>query len=118
MVHEAYTAIGRQFLGLGWSTTEEFATKNRDVVERFARVMREANVYCNSHQADTADMMAELAKVDPAIEHRMKRVTFAEYVIPAQIQPLVDATAKYKVIDTAFNAQELVSPYALRPPAR
>ena len=115
---DSYTAIARQFLGIGWLTTEDYAAKNRDVVERFVRVMREAAVYCNAHQSETVDMMAELAKLDPAVERRMKRAVFAEYVVPSMIQPLIDAAAKYKVIDASFNAQELVSPYALKPPSR
>jgi NitT/TauT family transport system substrate-binding protein len=118
VVADAYTAIARQYLGLGWITTEEYAAKNRDVVERFARAMRESNLYCNTHQSDTVEMMAELAKVDPAIERRMKRVQFAEYAIPAMIQPLIDAAVKYKLIDAGFNAQELVSALALKPPSR
>ncbi len=32
------------------------------------------------------------------------------------IQPLVDVAAKYKAIDKPFPAQELFSPYALKPP--
>jgi len=113
---DAYTAISRQYLGLGWFTTEDYAAKNRDVIERFARVMHDAAVYCNAHQTETADMMADLAKQDPALVRRMKRVLFAEYLTAPMIQPLIDVAAKYKVIDAPFNAQELISPYALKPP--
>ncbi|HXF35232.1 MAG TPA: ABC transporter substrate-binding protein [Candidatus Acidoferrales bacterium] len=116
VVTDAYTAISKQYLGLGWFTTEDFAAKNRDVIERFVRVMHDAAVYCNAHQAQTSDMMAELAKQDPTVVRRMKRVLFAQYLTAPLIQPLVDVAAKYKVIDASFNAQELISPYALKPP--
>jgi NitT/TauT family transport system substrate-binding protein len=116
VVTDAYTAISKQYLGLGWFTTEDFAAKNRDVIERFVRVMHDAAVYCNAHQSETSDMMAELAKQDPTVVRRMKRVLFAQYLTAPLIQPLVDVAAKYKVIDASFNAQELISPYALKPP--
>ena len=118
VLNDAYTAISHTFLGLGWIVTTDFAEKNRATIERFVRVMHDAAVYCNGHQADTVDMMAELAKQDPAVERRMKRIQFAEYLTPVSIQPLIDAAARYKVIDAPFNAQELISPYALRPPGR
>lgn len=115
VLNDAYTAISRRFIGLGWITTDDFAAKNRDAIDRFVRVMHDAAVYCNAHQADTVEMMATLAKADPAVEGRMKRVLFAEYLTPVMLQPLVDVAAKYKVIDAPFNAQELISPYALKP---
>jgi NitT/TauT family transport system substrate-binding protein len=116
LVHDTYTAIARTFLALGWLTTEDYAARNRDVVERFARTMHDANVYCNAHQSETVDMMAELGKQDPAVERRMKRILFAEYLTPGLVQPLIDAAARYKVIEGPFPAQELISSSALRAP--
>lgn len=115
LVTDAYNWIAPRFLGLGWLTTEDYAAKDRDAVEKFVRVMHDANIYCNAHQAETADMMAELAKADPLLERRMKRIQFAEYLVPAEIQPLIDVSAKYKVIEAAFPAQDLISPLALKP---
>ena len=46
----------------------------------------------------------------------MHRNVVAEYLDPREIQPAIDAAARYKVIDHAFPAQELISPEALKPP--
>jgi NitT/TauT family transport system substrate-binding protein len=115
---KAFDAVAKRFIHIGWFTTEDYAAKNRDVVERFARVMHDAAVYCNAHQSETVDMIAEFGKLDPTVVRRMARVTFAEYLTAPEIQPLVDVAAKYKVIDHDFNAAELISPYALKPPSR
>jgi len=115
---KAFDAVAKRFIHIGWFTTEDYAAKNRDVVERFARVMHDAAVYCNAHQAETVDMIAEFGKLDPAVVRGMARVTFAEYLTAPEIQPLVDVAVKYKVIDRSFSAQELISPYALKPPSR
>lgn len=112
---KAFDAVAKRFVHIAWFTTTDYAEKNRDLVGRFARVMHDSAVYCNAHQSATVEMIAEFAKLDPKVVGRMARVTFAEYLTPAEIQPLVNVAAKYKVIDRAFDAAELISPYALKP---
>jgi NitT/TauT family transport system substrate-binding protein len=115
---KAFDAVAKRFIHIGWFTTDDYAAKNPDVVARFARVMHDSAVYCNAHQPETVDMIAEFGKLDPDVVRRMARVTFAEYLTASEIQPLVDVAAKYKVIDARFDAQELISPYALKPSRR
>jgi NitT/TauT family transport system substrate-binding protein len=109
-------AVAPRFIHIGWYTLEDYANKNRDIVERFARTMHEAAIYCNTHQTETAPLVVDFAKLDPKLVARMTRVTFAEYLTPQLIQPLIDVAAKYRAIDKGFDAQELISPYALKPP--
>jgi NitT/TauT family transport system substrate-binding protein len=111
----AFDAIAHRYIYIGWFTTEDYALKNRDTIERFARVMHDASVYCNAHPAETAALIIDFGKLDPKIAGKMTRVTFAEYLNPQMIQPLVDTAAKYKAIDKSFDAKELISPYALKP---
>jgi len=113
---KAFDAVARRFIHIAWFTTTDYATKNRDIIERFARVMHDAAVYSNAHPAETAPLIVDFGKVDPKLAPRMARVTFAEYLSAPMIQPLVDVAARYKVIDKSFDAQDLISPYALKPP--
>jgi hypothetical protein len=39
----------------------------------------------------------------------MPRVTYATSLNPRDIQPLIDAAAKYKAIPASFDARELIS---------
>jgi NitT/TauT family transport system substrate-binding protein len=112
----AFDAISKRYIYIGWFTTEDFASKNRDAIERFTRVMHDAAVYCNAHHAETADMIVEFAKIDPKVAAGMTRVMFAEYLSAPLIQPMIDVAAKYKLIEKRFDAQDLISPYALKPP--
>jgi len=113
---DAFSAVSKRFEHIAWFTTNDFAAKNRDALVRFARVMHDAAVYCNTHPADTAPLVAEFDKVDVAVVQRMVRVPFAPYLDPRMIQPLVDVAYKYKVVDRDFDAAELISPLALKPP--
>jgi NitT/TauT family transport system substrate-binding protein len=113
---KAFDAVAPRFIHIAWFTTTDYANRNRDAVERFARVMHDAAIYCNSHQAETAPLIIEFGKVDPKLASKMARVTFAQYLSAPLIQPLVDVAAKYKVIDQRFDAGDLISPLALKPP--
>ena len=110
-----FDAIGKRFANAGWFTTTDYAKANPEIVTRFASVMRQANVAANAHHAETAALLAEYFKGDPKVYARMTRVQFAEYLDARDIQPLIDVAAKYKSIDHAFPAQEMISPLALKP---
>ncbi len=74
-------AIARRFIHIGWFTTTDYSTKNRDVIERFARAMHEAALYCNAHQAEKPRRsIIDFGKVDPKLAPKLARVTFAEYL--------------------------------------
>lgn len=115
---QIFDAISRRFANVAWFTTQDYATKNADVVRRFASVMREASLYANAHHAQTLPLIASFTRVDDKVLNKMPRVQFGEYLDPAEIQPLVNAAAKYGVIDRPFDAAELISPLAPKPPAR
>jgi NitT/TauT family transport system substrate-binding protein len=113
---QIFDAIAPRFSNTGWFTTTDYATKNHDIVTRFARVMTDAAAYCNAHHADTVTLVAENAKIDAKLVARMARITFGDYLRPADIQPLINVAAKYGVIAKPFDARALISPFALKPP--
>jgi NitT/TauT family transport system substrate-binding protein len=108
--------IAKRFMVAAWCTTSDYLTKNRDLVDRFAGAMRTATLYANTHHAETAPLIAAFTGIDPAQALAMKRTTCAEYLDPREIQPVIEAAAKYKVLDHPFPAQDLISPYAPHPP--
>jgi NitT/TauT family transport system substrate-binding protein len=116
MVGAPFDGIAKRWLVAAWSTTTDYVTKNRDTVDRFASVMRVATAYALSHHTETAPLIATYTGVDLANVLSMQRVDLAEYLDPRDIQPAIDAAAKYGIIDKGFPAQELISPYAIKPP--
>jgi ABC-type nitrate/sulfonate/bicarbonate transport system substrate-binding protein len=113
---DAYSSIAKAFLGLGWIATQAYADAHPDVVARFSRVIHDADVYVNAHHEETVEMMAEYAKVDPSAIRGTTRVSFAPYVTAAMLQPVIDISARYHIIDKSFPAAEMISPSALQPP--
>jgi ABC-type nitrate/sulfonate/bicarbonate transport system substrate-binding protein len=111
-------AVGKRWMVAAWFSTTEYATKNREIVARFSQAMRTATVVANTHPAETAPLIAAFVGVDVAAVLSSKRVICAEYLDPREIQPPIDAAARYKVIDHVFPASELISPDALEPGSR
>jgi len=109
-------AIGPRWLVTACFTRADFASQNADTIRRFAGALHEAIVFANGHHAETAPLIAAFNGIDTATVLKMHRNTIAEYLDPALIQPVIDAVARYKVIDHAFPAAELISPYAIKPP--
>lgn len=101
-------AIAPDFLYTGWFTTADYAAKNRAVVDAFAKSIREASSYANAHRAATDEVLAKFSGVPIAAIQKMRRVNEATTLEPKQIQPLIDAAARAKVIAKSFDAKELL----------
>jgi ABC-type nitrate/sulfonate/bicarbonate transport system substrate-binding protein len=89
---------------------EDAATKDRDLLERFSRVIHDAAVYANAHHAQTTGPLSAFTKVDLKIIAKSTRSTAGTALDPKQVQPVIDAAAKYGAIAVPFDARELIDP--------
>jgi NitT/TauT family transport system substrate-binding protein len=105
----AYAAISPHFLIAGWFATTDWTSKHPDLVRRFSRAFAEAAAYTNTHRAETVPMMAELTGIPVTVYSKLgQRAYIATSLSAADIQPLIDAAAKYGIIPRGFPAQELI----------
>jgi NitT/TauT family transport system substrate-binding protein len=111
-----FDGIASRFMISGWFANSDYVAKHRDIVERFARVMQQAEAYANGHHAETLDLLAQFTGLDTTALQGMTRPTYPVAIDPHDIQPLIDIEAKYKMIDHAFPATDIISPVALRAP--
>ncbi len=105
---KAYSAVADQFLIGSWFASATWAKAHPDLVARFITAMRDSAVWANANQTKSADILAKYAQIDPKAAATMTRARFAENLTPALVQPTIDVTAKYKAIDAAFPAQEII----------
>jgi NitT/TauT family transport system substrate-binding protein len=103
-----YEVIGNRFLGAGYLTSKQWASDHPDLVTRFAASIREASIWGNKNPAKSAVILEKYAKVDPETLAHMTRSVYAETVVPGELQPTIDFAAKYKFIDQAFPATDLI----------
>jgi NitT/TauT family transport system substrate-binding protein len=103
-----FSALGEGFLVTAFFAAAPWAQANAGLVARFAAVIRQVGEWANTHADASADILAKYAKLDPAIVKASVRSRFATTLTPAQLQPTIDASAKYKLLDAAFRAQDLI----------
>jgi NitT/TauT family transport system substrate-binding protein len=104
-------AIAPLFLQAVWISTSSWANANPDTVRRFARVIREAGIYCNTHHAESAVLVAKYSNIELQDILKSGRDTFATtFAEPQLLQPVIAAAARYGAIDQAFNAADVISP--------
>ena len=106
---KTYDPLGDGFMIAGYFTTRQWADAHPDLVKKFQAAIRETAIWANS-KANTdksADMLATLTKLDPALVRSSVRAKFGLALSPAAIQPTIDLAARYKLLD-AFPASELI----------
>ena len=108
LIGRPYEAIGKRFLGAGYFASKPWAAANAETIAKFAAAIREASVWGNANQAKSAVIIEKYAKVDPDTLAHMVRSIYAETTVPGELQPTIDFAAKYKFLDAAFPAGDLI----------
>jgi NitT/TauT family transport system substrate-binding protein len=103
-----YDNIAPQWIEGGYFVTLEYAKANPDVIRKFADAMAEAAVWANANHAATAAMLAEFAKTPVA--PNQQRMYYPPRLRAADLQPLIDASAKYGVLKAPFPAKDMFAP--------
>jgi NitT/TauT family transport system substrate-binding protein len=102
-----FDAVAPRFMYTAWFTTVDFVKSHRPAVDGFARAMREAAAFTNAHPSDTVDLLASFTKIEPSVIRSMTRVVQGTSLDVALLQPVIDASARYKAIPASFDAKEL-----------
>lgn len=103
-----YSAIAPTFIIGAWFTTSDWAKAHPDVLARYVAAITESGAWANRNQAASAKILEKYTKIES--KAGMKRVTFPEKSDLTLMQPVIDVTAKYKVIKASFPAAELATP--------
>lgn len=103
-----FTAIAPRFMETSFFTTGDYAAKNHDLVLRFGKIVGDASGYVNAHVADVAPLLATFEGLTTAQILDNGVSYLATSADARDIQPLIDAMAKYGLIDHRLNASDLL----------
>jgi NitT/TauT family transport system substrate-binding protein len=104
-----YAAIANHFMFAGWFATSDWANKHVDAVKKFSATMIKAAQYTNAHRAETAALMADFTGIPLAVYEKLgQRATNGTTLRAADVQPLIDRAAQYKIIPARFPAEDLI----------
>ena len=104
-----FATIGSRYMVTGWFATRDFASQNPQIVERFARGVREGAAYGNGHHQQLVDLEAKFTGLDPAAVAKMYHYTYGSVLEARYLQPVIDFSAKYKLIAAPFDAREMLA---------
>jgi NitT/TauT family transport system substrate-binding protein len=104
----AYSSIAKEFMINAWFANESWAKSNGDALRRFDTALREAGRWANNpaNRAKSAAILEKYTKIAMGPENT--RILYADTLEPALIQPVIDASAKFKVLKAPFPAAEFI----------
>jgi NitT/TauT family transport system substrate-binding protein len=102
-----YDGIANNFLIGAWFTTASWAKAHPDLVKRFQSAMIKTAQWANKNQATSAPLLTKYTKI--VVAPGMRRAVYAERLDGALMQPLVDASAKFGVLKSAFPAGDMIA---------
>jgi NitT/TauT family transport system substrate-binding protein len=97
----------RWMLG-AWFTTPAWAAAHRDIVDAYRTVMAKTATWANANQQQSGLILAKYAHLDPALLKSMHRIAYGTRADAAEIQPVIDLSARYGALAATFPAQELM----------
>lgn len=103
-----FDAIASEFLEGAWFCMADYARAHRDVTRRFADAMTDASKWANKNPAAVGAVLQTYSKAPPT--PIAFRTFFPELLKAADVQLLIDAAARYGVVDRTFPAAELIAP--------
>ena len=109
LLANCFDAIAPAFYQNGWFTTTTWLAANRPTATAFAEAILEAGRWANRNPKESAAIFKERSKVAPEVIDVMNRSVFAERFDPALMQPVLDASAHFKLLDRSFPASEIMA---------
>ena len=101
-------AVANTFVLGAWFSTVDFAAQHPDLIRRFAHAMVETADWANKNPRPAGAILAKYTQTP--VNDRIPRLPQAGTFDPAMVQPLLDACAKYGLLDRPIAASELYVP--------
>lgn len=105
---KAYDAIAKSFAIATFFAKRDWVTKNPDAVRKLAGAIYDTARWANTHQVESAEILAKYSKIELARVHAMTRVTYATSLEASQLQPILDVALKYNQIEKHVDARDLI----------
>jgi NitT/TauT family transport system substrate-binding protein len=111
---DPYSAIGKRYADAMLYGNKTWVDGHRELVGKFLVVTRDANAFVGAHESEVVPITAEYTGADPTTLSSMHHGTRSMALTPDAVQPMIDVAAKYKMIDKAFPAADMICSCALR----
>jgi NitT/TauT family transport system substrate-binding protein len=102
-----FEAIGSEFVVGVWFATAPYVKAHPDIVHAYAQAMALAADWANRNQSESAKILESSTGI--TLGAHAARVLFANHLDVKEMQPVIDASAKYGALKSTFPAQQLLA---------
>jgi NitT/TauT family transport system substrate-binding protein len=110
VIAPVWSGISNRFLISAWYGAEPWIENNIDLVKRFVGAVHDGAAYCIKNPDETLPLIAKAESLDVNALRGTVRSSWQTTLNVNEIQPIIDAAAKYKYIDQSFPAKDMLSP--------
>lgn len=107
---DVYGVIAPEFTNIIWFTTKAWLQKNPDVEKRLVASIFAAGRWGNANPALSAEILARVAKTDPAVVNSMTRALYATQNDPKYVQAPLDFATRYGLLSRKVTTAEFIAP--------
>jgi len=107
---QTYDSIAKTLMISGCVATKDWLDKNLETARRFTAVMKQTADWANKNHQQFPAILSKYTKIPPELIAQEKHTVYGTFLDPKVIQPIIDASAQYKILPRAFNATELFYP--------
>ena len=106
---KSYDAIGPRVMLAGWFGTADWVRRNIPLAKRFAAVIYQTAAWANANHPASAAILQKYMKISEETLRTMTRVSYAERLDPAAIDPLLQNAARLKFTDRLVTSREVIA---------
>jgi NitT/TauT family transport system substrate-binding protein len=99
-----FDALASEFLISAWFANASWFAADPERAKRVIAAIYETQRWANTHRDQTLALFANTMKMDPEKLTGMRRTTYATQLLPRYVQPVLDAAAKYNLIEHHIDA--------------
>ena len=107
-----FNLIAKNFGVTYFFCTKSFAAANADALKAFRKGLADATRYALAHKSEMVPLIVDYTKMDRAIVDKMP-LDVGVGIDAAQLQSVIDFSAKIKSIPASFPATDMIDPAAL-----
>jgi NitT/TauT family transport system substrate-binding protein len=104
-----YEALGREIMTAGWVARRDWLSANPVTARKCFNALGATARWITGHQSEMYDVLQSVAGIDIGTLREMGHLYLGERLDVRQIQPIIDAVAKYGFLPQAFPAADMIA---------
>lgn len=106
IIGKCYDAIAKHLMICAQLGMTDYLNRNADLTRRVVAGLNETALWANANHARAGQILAVAASIPYATIAAMNRTAYSDKLDLATIQPVTDASAQYKFLESDFKAQD------------